>query len=257
MSDGGLSGGVLIIRDTTERSLHRLQDQFLGLASHELRTPIQALQTAVQMLQQSLANGDNQRLTRRAAELALEQTQRMSRLVDDLLDAGRLQSGKYTFTQERLRFDELAQRVLETGRLLAEGKQITLSGANEPTYVMGDAQRLEQAILNLVNNAIKHASTSDRVEMILRREGHEAVLDVRDYGPGIAEADLPHLFTRFFQVSGSRSRENSRSGLGLGLYIAQQIVQAHGGRITVATQAGKGSTFSIHLPLNTNRSPKR
>ena len=251
-----LSVGVLIIRDITERSLHRLQDQFIMLASHELRTPIQVLQTGLQLLQRSngAQAGEN---AQRAAELAIEQTQRMSRLVDDLLDAAQLQIGKFTLAQGRLRFDELARRVVETAQLLSSEHQVTFSDDAGAVSIMGDAQRLEQAILNLVTNAMRHAPESIRIDLTLRRHGNEALLDVRDYGPGIPTSDLPHLFTRFIQAPGSAADDSGRGGLGLELYIAQQIVAAHGGSITVANNQGQGATFTIHLPIAVGKTSKR
>ncbi|HKV83877.1 MAG TPA: CheR family methyltransferase, partial [Ktedonobacterales bacterium] len=217
----GLTGGVLIFRDITERSLHRLQDEFLALASHELRTPIQPLRTALEMVHRSLGAQTGNEQLRHATDIALEQTHRLTRLVDDLLDASRLQTGKYTLNRERLRLDELTRHVAETARMLAGAHQIALLGEDGPLPISGDARRLEQAILNLISNAVKYAPDSETIELLLRREGQEAILDVRDHGPGIAESDLPHLFTRFFQVA--RSAPDWVGGLGLGLYIAQEI----------------------------------
>jgi two-component system CheB/CheR fusion protein len=251
----GPSGGVLILRDITERSLRRLQDEFLALASHELRTPIQPLQTAIQMVQRSLRQQPSNEQLQRATDIAMEQTRRLSQLVDDLLDASRLQTGKFTFNRERMRLDDLARSVIETAHMMSGAHQITLLGENGPLPILGDARRLEQAILNLISNAVKHAPDSEHIELLLRREGNEAVLEVRDHGPGIVESDLPHLFTRFFQVA--RSTPEWVGGLGLGLYIAQEIALAHDGRITVASKRGEGTTFSLRLPLLPTKVGKR
>jgi two-component system, chemotaxis family, CheB/CheR fusion protein len=254
-ADGGQQGGVVVIRDITERSLHRLQEEFLALASHELRTPLTPLQTSLQALVRSYASHPPDAQQRHYAELAIAQVGRLARLVDDLLDASRLQSGKYTLTRERLRFDELVGRAAETARMLAQGQQITLDVHDAPLTIDGDAQRLEQIILNLLTNAITYAPNTPRIDVRLKRAGDDAELQVQDYGPGIAPADMPHLFTRFFQVA--RRDQSTTRGLGLGLYIAQEIAMAHGGRIIAASTPGQGATFTLRLPLAQEKERKQ
>jgi two-component system CheB/CheR fusion protein len=246
-SDGTLQGGVVVIQDITERSLHRLQDEFMALASHELRTPLTPLQGSLQLLLKQLQDLPADSPQRRYAERALAQVKHLSRLVNDLLDVARLQSGRYSLNLEHVRLDELVAQMIEIAQMQTTDKVIALDVADAPLYVQGDAGRLEQVLLNLLNNAISHAPQSERIDVRLRRVDNEAEIQVQDYGKGIPAADLPHLFFRFYQAV--RSDQRSSRGLGLGLYIAHELVTAHGGQITAASEEGKGTTFTIRLPL--------
>ncbi|HEX6123538.1 MAG TPA: ATP-binding protein, partial [Ktedonobacterales bacterium] len=246
-SDGDRLGGVLVIRDITERTIHRLQEGFLELASHELRTPLTPMRTALQSLLSHLDTDGDVAKQRRLAEIALGQTRRLARLVDDLLDATRLQSGKYTITREPLTLDELVARTVETARGLSEKHELRLTIESSPLPINGDAGRLEQVIWNLLTNAITHAPDSEHIDISLRRVDDHAELRVRDYGPGIAAEEIPRLFTRFFQVP--LGSNGTHRGLGLGLYISREIVQAHEGQITVDSTLGQGTTFTARLPL--------
>jgi signal transduction histidine kinase len=130
---------------------------------------------------------------------------------------------------------------------LTDGQTIELEAEDDSLIVDGDPGRLEQIFLNLLTNAVTHAPDSKRVEVHVRRTGSEAEIAVQDYGPGIAEADLPNLFSRYF--AGTRSEHERSSGLGLGLFITDQLVRAHGGAITVDSRPGDGATFTVRLPL--------
>jgi signal transduction histidine kinase len=135
--------------------------------------------------------------------------------------------------------------VAELAQPLVSSQTIDVTLPDRPIMVDGDAQRLEQVLLNLMTNAITHAPGTERIALRLLTQEHEALIEVEDTGPGIAEEDLPHVFTRFFQTGPSRT---ARSGLGLGLYIAQEIVGAHGGTITARSTVGEGTTFTVRLP---------
>jgi two-component system CheB/CheR fusion protein len=240
-------GGVVTIRDITERSLHRLRDEFMALASHELRTPITPLQGTLQLLLKQFENVPASDPKRRYAEQALAQSKRLARLVDDLLDVTRLQSGKYSLDLKPVRLDELVAQTIEIAQAQTNKQTIRLDYASEPLYVSGDAGRLEQILLNLLNNAMTYAPQSSQIDVRLRRVDNQAEIQVQDYGTGIPAADLAHLFSRFYQAA--RSDNRSRNGLGLGLYIARELVTAHGGQITAASEEGKSTTFTIRLPL--------
>ncbi|HLJ82272.1 MAG TPA: ATP-binding protein, partial [Ktedonobacterales bacterium] len=239
--------GVLVIRDITDRSLRRLQDEFIAMASHELRTPLTPLQSYLQMLLKLFADRTADDLARHYTESSLEQVRRLARLVGDLLDVSRLQSGKYTFKSERIAFNQLVVRAVEAAQTLAAGQAIRLDTTDVPLNVVGDPDRMEQALLNLFTNAITYAPETKHIDVRLRRASTNAEVRIRDYGPGIPAADISHLFNRFYQAE--RADRDSRRGLGLGLYITREIVTAHGGTITAESQNGKGATFIITLPL--------
>jgi len=246
-SEGSQPRGVVVIRDISERSLHRLQDEFMSMASHELRSPLTPLQGSLQLLLKQFADLPADAPERRYTQRALGQVKRMARLVNDLLDVARLQNGRYSLSLERVRLDEVVAQTVEIAQVQANGQHITLELADAPLYVAGDAGRLEQVLLNLLNNALTYAPQSERIDVRLRRVDSEAELQVQDYGKGIPPAEIPQLFSRFYQVA--RNYQQSKNGLGLGLYIAQQLVAAHDGQITVESIEGQGTTFTVHLPV--------
>jgi len=166
--------------------------------------------------------------------------------VGDLTDVARLESGKLTLDRAPVDLGALVTRVVETARDLPPRRTIHLDVGADPIGVEGDAGRLEQVLVNLLTNAFAHAPSAAPVEVRLRRQRREAVLEVRDHGAGIAADQLPHLFARFYQVA--RTDRPAQGGLGLGLFICQEVVAAHGGRIAVASTVGEGTTFTVLLP---------
>ncbi|MBA2446625.1 MAG: PAS domain S-box protein [Chloroflexi bacterium] len=197
-SGDGEQGGVVVIRDIAERGL---QDEFLALASHELRTPLTSLDGFLQMLLRRLPEDGGDEQIRRFATTALEQARRLRVLVDDLLDATRLQSGKLSLRFERLDLVPLVRKVVERAQVLAQSQTIRLETEPGPILVQGDAGRIEQVLLNLLTNAITYAPDGERIDVRLHREDGRADIQVQDCGPGIATADPPHLFSRFYQVA--------------------------------------------------------
>jgi two-component system CheB/CheR fusion protein len=239
--------GVVVIRDVTERSLRRRHEQFVGLAGHELRTPLTALQGYLQLhLRELSADAGAERL-RGSATAALDQVRRLNALIDDLLDVTRLQNGVLQLYLEPLDLVPLASRMVELAQTIASGQTIQLEAAGSPLVVQGDAGRLEEVFLNLLTNAIKYAPGTDRIEVRVSRVDGEAEIAVQDHGPGISPVELPNIFARFYQVE--RTDHASRGGLGLGLFITRAIATAHGGRIDVASEEGKGTTFTVRLPI--------
>jgi two-component system CheB/CheR fusion protein len=238
---------VVVIRDTTERSLRRLQDEFIARAGHELRTPLTPIQTYLQQLLRHLPQSKETEGTRGYAESALAQTKRLARLVKDMVEATRLQTGKYSLDPRPMRLDELLAATVDVARLLGGKQTINLAISGAPITINGDADRLEQVVLNLLTNAIKYAPNTERIDVRLRHANPQAELSVQDYGPGIPPAAAANIFHRYYQVE--RPRDAPLQGLGLGLYISKEIVTAHGGTLTVESQPGKGTTFTVRLPL--------
>ncbi|WP_437581828.1 CheR family methyltransferase [Sorangium sp. So ce887] len=245
--------GVIVIRDITERSIRKLQDRFMAMASHELRTPLVPLRGYLDMLSTLLPPDGDPRLGR-FTSLARAQTERLERLVDDLVNATRIQTGKFELKLSEVELVPLVSRAAEVAQTLSPTPKIHVdlpSSAAAPMVVNGDPARLEQVLLNLLGNAFRYADGSPRIDVRLRQAGGAAELDVEDYGPGIPAADVPHVFSSFYQVE--RSRGSSPGGMGLGLFICREIVKAHGGQIFVRSAEGKGATFTIRLPLIPNR----
>jgi signal transduction histidine kinase len=245
----GEKAGVLVIRDITDRTMRHLQEEFLTWAGHELRTPLTAVQGYLQLAERRLEPGADERL-RRYLELALGESRRQGILVAELLDVTRLQSGRLDLEMAPLDLTSLAAHTVELAQVLAEGQTLVLESGAGPLMVAGDAGRLQQVVLNLLMNAITHAAGTERIDVSVRRDGDTAELVVRDTGPGIPAEALETIFARFAQVD--PKQRPGRAGLGLGLYIAREIITAHGGTITAHSALGAGATFSARLPLPTN-----
>ncbi len=238
---------------TLNEMIERLESSFSALrrftadASHELKTPLAVLRVDVER-----AMSANTRSKERAVVLeeALQQVTRMAELVNSLLTLARADEGRLEIVQDVLAMEALAREVVETARLLGEESGVQIEGdLIESAEVRGDLSRLRQLFLNLVTNAIKYTPRGGRVTISQVRVGDEIHFSVRDTGIGIAAADLPYVFDRFWRADRSRSRAAERSGFGLGLAIAQWIAHAHGGSLTVQSRLGRGSTFTVQIPM--------
>jgi two-component system CheB/CheR fusion protein len=222
-----------------------MQEEFLALVSHELRTPLTPIHGYLTLLSRLLQTESTDERARRYLARMQEQMQRLQRLVDDLLEVERLQEGKLQLDHEQVDLVPLVQGLVEALQATTDGPRVELAVAEGPLVVSGDATRLSQVVLNLLSNAAKHAPDSPRIELRLRREAGEALLEVQDYGLGIPAEALPHLFDRFYQTA----QRSADDGLGVGLFITRELVRAHGGAIEVRSTEGAGATFTVRLPL--------
>ena len=222
--------------------------RFTADASHELKTPLTVLRADVERAMHPGAQGSE---AMQALEEALQETARMSDLVDSLLTLARADEGRFDLHREPIDLGPLVRDVYETAVILGENGGLTVSmTVLEEGVIEGDAQRLRQLFLNLVTNAIKYTPRGGRVELSLsHRLADEIAFVVRDSGIGMSAADLSHVFERFWRADRARSRTSERGGFGLGLAISQWIAQAHGGRITVQSRLGRGSVFTVVLPM--------
>jgi signal transduction histidine kinase len=237
--------------ETLNAMIGRLEGSFAALrrftadASHELKTPLTVLRADIERAMTAPQQSTEQLV---ALEEALEETTRMAGLVDSLLTLARADEGRFDLHTEPLALDALVRDVGETAQILGEEAGITVTSTGvERVSVLGDAVRLRQLFLNLVTNAIKYTARGGSVELSLESKDGAAVFTVKDTGVGIAGADLPFVFDRFWRVDRARSR-SERAGAGLGLAISQWIAQAHGGSISVSSRLGHGSTFSVTIP---------
>ncbi len=227
----------------------RAQQDFVANVSHELRTPL----TSIRGFAQAIADGtaSDADSVQRAAVVIEDEADRLARLVGDLLELTRLESGETSLARAPLDLATLARTCLERFALLAERRGIALSlEAPGPVEVRGDGDRLMQVLTNLIDNAIRHTDSGGQVNISAEIRGALASVAVSDTGHGIPKADLPRLFERFYQVDKSRSRDAARNqpGVGLGLAISAEIVRSHGGRIDVESIVGMGSRFTVLLP---------
>lgn len=249
-----VSGDALVrLAVTVNAMLTRLETSFAALrrftadASHELKTPLTVLRADVERAMHPATNRTEKMV---ALEEALQETTRMADLVDSLLTLARADEGRFDLHRTPVELEPLVREVYETAVILGEDAGLALSLPTlEQCVVMGDRARLRQLLLNLVTNAIKYTPTGGRVEVaVARKAADEVAITVRDTGIGIAAADLPHVFDRFWRADRVRSRASERGGSGLGLAISQWIVHAHGGTINVQSRLGRGSLFTVTLP---------
>ncbi|MEP6492810.1 MAG: HAMP domain-containing sensor histidine kinase [bacterium] len=239
---------------TVNAMLSRLETSFAALrrftadASHELKTPLTVLRADVERAMHPVTDRSERMVV---LEEALQETARMSDLVDSLLTLARADEGRFDIYRVPIELDPLVREVYETAVILGEDAGLSLSmPVLDNAIVMGDRTRLRQLLLNLVTNAIKYTPRGGRVELtVSRRPNDEISIAVRDTGIGIAANDLPHVFDRFWRADRVRSRASERGGFGLGLSISQWIVQAHGGTLTVQSRLGRGSVFTVNLPV--------
>jgi signal transduction histidine kinase len=224
----------------------QLRDEFLSVASHELRTPIAVLNLRLEtVLRQAKRLGPGSEKLTAGVEIAIRQTTRLSRLIDELLDVSRIASGHLKIQREEVDLSRMVGEVLARLHDLIErgGCSIELRA---PTDVSGrwDRLRLEQVLVNLLTNAVKYGGPGP-IEVSLAADETQAILTVRDHGPGIPAEQQARIFNRFVRAA---PREVSSAGLGLGLYIAREIVEGHGGAIRVESRPGDGAAFVVEIP---------
>jgi signal transduction histidine kinase len=238
---------------TLNAMISRLETSFAGLrrftadASHELKTPLAVLRADVERAMMESSH-PTERLI--ALEESLQEVRRMTDLVESLLTLARADEGRFDLHREPVELAPLVQEVYETALILGEAQGITVNlPFTADVVVMGDRTRLRQLFLNLVTNAIKYTPAGGKVELGVGRHPENVTFAVRDTGIGISAADFPHIFERFWRADRVRSRMSERGGFGLGLAISQWIAQAHGGTLTASSRLGRGSLFTVTLPL--------
>ncbi len=232
-------------REEAERASH-LKDQFLATLSHELRTPLNAIVGWSDMLRTAPLDADRRA---HAHQVVARNSRALITLVEDLLDVSRIVSGRLRIRQQKLEFLTLVGAVVENLAAEAVSKRITLdSRLDGAAVVTGDPERLQQAVANLIANAVKFTPSGGSVEVESAVSATTVVLTVRDNGQGIEPSFLPFVFEPFRQQDATTTREHG--GLGLGLSIVRDLVELHGGHVTVASPGpGAGSTFTLALPL--------
>jgi signal transduction histidine kinase len=225
--------------------LERERRAFLANASHELRTPVSNVHVTLQALESGAAEDPD--LRSRFLSTALDETHRMKRLVQDLLDLGRLEAGVTNLERTRLPLRSVIERSTRAveGRALAHKVALAVQ-VEDAAHVSVDNERMAQALLNLLDNALKAAPSGSTIHVAGRTRDEHAEITVRDEGAGIAPEHLPHLFEQFYTADRSRRR----GGTGLGLAIAKRIIEAHGGSISATSPPGAGATFTVLLPIS-------
>jgi signal transduction histidine kinase len=225
-------------------SVERLRRELVANVSHELKTPISALRAHIENLLDGIEAPDPQVL-----QVMLQQAERLSRLVDQLLDLSRLESGDVPLERQVLPLPPLVSRVVSEIDVFRAGRGVRVRNAipEELPAVWGDPERVHQVLFNLLDNAVRYTPEGGEVVVSASRHNGSCAVEVSDNGPGIPAEHLPRLFERFYRVDTARSR--NEGGTGIGLAIARSVVEAHGGRIWAESDPGEGSVFTFELPV--------
>ncbi|WP_207423925.1 PAS domain S-box protein [Desertivirga brevis] len=227
------------------RLLNAKKDEFIGLASHELRTPLTSMTAYLQILQRTKLE-ENQKTF---LQKTISQTQKLTSLVNDILDVSKIEAGKLQFSFQANDLTQIITDCVELVQLSISSHKIVADISKGNIEVLCDRHRVEQVIINLLTNAVKYSPKAEIVEVLLADDHESVKVGVRDYGLGIPKDKISHLFSRFYRVE---NLSPTISGLGIGLYITKEIVTRHNGKIWVETEEGQGSTFWFTLPKNPN-----
>jgi PAS domain S-box-containing protein len=258
---GAITGlGVALVEITAQkraeqalRRADRRKDEFLATLAHELRNPLSPIRSAVQLLRPGVSTPEEVGWSR---DLIDRQVSHLARLIDDLIDVSRISQGRLVLRRAPTTLGDVVRAAVETSRPLLEQRRhaLAVDVAAEPLALDADPVRLAQAVTNLLNNAAKYTPPGGRVELAVRREREEGVVEVRDDGIGITAEHLPHVFEMFYQTD--VSLERSSGGLGIGLGLVREIVELHGGRVAAVSEGpGRGSAFTIRVPLVARERP--
>jgi len=230
--------------ESQTRELVRKKDEFIAIASHELKTPLTSIKGIIQILERSASNGQVEKVKELTSK-ASAQVDRFSGLVDQLLDGTNIQAGELRLQKTYFSLLGLVQTCMEHATDYRERVQIEVSGSSD-IMVYADRDRIEQVMRNLINNAVKYSPDSDRVQVkVFERDGIASV-HITDFGIGVEKRKVPLIFDRFYRVD---EHNVNYPGLGLGLFIAAEIIRRHKGEIGVESESGKGSTFWFSIPV--------
>jgi signal transduction histidine kinase/DNA-binding response OmpR family regulator/CHASE3 domain sensor protein len=246
-SSGDVSGFVAIAQDITERrAVDKMKNEFISVVSHELRTPLTSIRGSLGLLAAGMLGNVTDK-AQRMLQIAISNTDRLVRLINDILDIERLESGKIALDRQAVDAEHLLQQAVETMRGMSDKNNVQVELLPVSEQIFGDPDRILQTLTNLISNAIKFSPEGGSVVVSATSDRTHMQFSVEDHGRGIPEDKIGAIFERFQQVDASDSRE--KGGTGLGLAICRTIVQQHGGRIWVRSHLGKGSTFSFTIPL--------
>ena len=243
---GELARRIALVLDISDqKELERRKDEFISMASHELKTPVTSLKGFTNLFQRRLAKHADEKTLHYLARMDA-QLNKLTKLITDLLDVSRILTGKVIYREEPFDLDMLIKETVENLQAATSTHQLRLEGTTE-AYIYGDRDRIGQVLINLITNAIKYSPRADTVVIHAARDSHTAHVSVQDFGIGIGEEHQPKIFERFYQVTDPE--EKTYPGLGIGLYLSSEIIQRHEGAIWVESKKGKGTTFHFALPL--------
>jgi len=223
-----------------------LRDDFISVASHELKTPVTSVKIFTQVLKKHSEQIGDKKAVAHLSTMD-KQLNKLTELIYDLLNVSKIQAGKMEFKERSFDFDKAVKEVVDVLQQTSTKHKIELKGKTKK-QVLGDEERLGQVINNLISNAIKYSPKADKVIIKLSTDNGNVTVGVRDFGIGMEKAHIKRIFERFYRVYDTTDK--TFPGLGIGLYISSEIVSRHGGRLWVESNPGKGSTFYFSLPIN-------
>jgi PAS domain S-box-containing protein len=245
--DGEFEGYIGSGMDITETKEHeQIKNEFIGMASHELKTPITSMKAYVQLLLNIYKNEDDDEFLKKSLTTVNKQINKLTRLITDLLDVSKIESGRLSLNSEVFVMNELLKECIDEVQYTAQRHDIVLE-EEAHLSVYADRDRIAQVITNLLTNAIKYSPETDRIDVLIRNIDGQVRVTVHDYGIGISKEEQDKVFNRFYRVEGRN--EQTFSGFGIGLFVASEIIRRHSGRIWVDSEKGKGSFFSFELPV--------
>ncbi|MBI2865262.1 MAG: GAF domain-containing protein [Chloroflexi bacterium] len=245
-AQGVVTAAVVIIQDATPLKLERLREEFVSIVAHDLRTPINVITGFGELLSRDLEKKGMSAGERRAVAAIQNSARRLNHMVQDLLDASRLEARRLTLEKRPVDIPVLVQEVVERLSPMLSPHPLLISVQGTPPMVEADPGRIEQVLTNLLTNAAKYSPPETDIQVAVVAEPQEVMVSVTDHGLGIAPDDIPKLFSRFFRTK--EARASAHGGLGIGLYISKSLVEVHGGRMWIESEVGKGSTFYFALP---------
>jgi signal transduction histidine kinase len=238
----GLAINNALLYRTAQEAI-QLRDDFISIASHELKTPVTSMKTYTQILQMALKRQGDEKNLRFLSKIE-DQINKQTKLIEDLLNASKVQRGKLEFEITRFDINEVIKEITESMQATVSHK-IHVKG-RITHEISGDKDRIGQVIINLLSNAIKYSPKDDRIVVTLKEIKNASTVSVKDFGIGITEQQQKKIFDQFYQVNDPN--EKTYPGLGIGLYISSEIIKRHGGELTVKSEKGKGSVFTFTLP---------
>ncbi|MBS1504308.1 MAG: PAS domain-containing sensor histidine kinase, partial [Bacteroidetes bacterium] len=245
-SDGHIIGASKIARDISEKKLdEQKKNDFIGMVSHELKTPLTSLTAIVQLLQARLGQSDDSFLVG-SLKKANKQVKKMADMINGFLNISRLESGKMPIVKTEFELGALIKEAIDETRFMSSDHVFKFHNG-QPTHIYADRDKIGSVILNLLNNAVKYSSKSRTIEVNCMVIDSQVQVSVKDEGIGIKAADKDRLFERYYRVEDEQTRHIS--GFGIGLYLSAEIIKQHAGKIWAESEPGKGSTFYFTLPL--------
>jgi two-component system sensor histidine kinase ResE len=243
-----IRGAVAVLRDMTEeRRLEKMRQDFIANVSHELRTPMVMLQGYSEAILDDIVQTKEE--INEFVQIIYDESVRLGKLVNELLDLARMESGNVELHIGEVDIHPFVEKIGRKFQGIAKDKEValTVDFQNPIEQYPFDADRMEQVLTNLIDNAIRHTNAGGHVTLVINTINNGLTFEVQDSGAGIPEEDIPFLFDRFYKADKARTR-GKKGGTGLGLAIAKNIVQGHDGKIAVSSVVGEGTTFSVYLP---------